>query len=114
MRSSRDRTFRRYIERYQEEGLEGLADKRLIQASTRKAPVDEVVALVGCYKAKYRGWNAKHFHSWYRREVGERSYTRVKSQLQQPRRSPRPPGVALTIAGASVPRCSRTTPRYPV
>jgi transposase len=78
-----DRTFRRYIERYQEEGLEGLADKRLTQASTRKAPVDEVVALVGRYKAKYRGWNAKHFHSWYRREGGERSYTWVKSQLQQ-------------------------------
>ena len=78
-----DRTFRRYIERYEEEGLEGLADKRLTQASTRKAPVDEVVALVGRYKAKYRGWNAKHFHSWYRREGGERSYTWVKSQLQQ-------------------------------
>jgi transposase len=78
-----DRTFRRYIERYKEEGIEGLADKRLIQASTRKAPVDEVVELVGRYKAKYRGWNAKHFHSWYRREGGERSYTWVKIQLQQ-------------------------------
>ena len=77
------RTFRRYIERYEEEGIEGLVDKRLTQASTRKAPVDEVVALVGRYKAKYRGWNAKHFHSWYRREGGQRSYTWVKGQLQQ-------------------------------
>jgi len=77
------RTFRRYIERYQEEGLEGLADKRLSQASARKAPVDEVVALIGRYKAGHRGWNAKHFHSWYRRGGGQRSYTWVKSQLQQ-------------------------------
>jgi len=77
------RTFRRYIERYQEEGIEGLADKRLTQASARKAPVDEVVALIGRYKAASRGWNAKHFHSWYQRGGGQRSYTWVKSQLQQ-------------------------------
>ena len=78
-----DRTFRRYIERYQEDGLEGLADKRLTQASARKAPVDEVVALVGRYKARYRGWNAKHFHSWYQREGGQRSYTWTKNRLQE-------------------------------
>ena len=30
-----DRTFRRYIDRYEEEGLEGLSDKRLSQASYR-------------------------------------------------------------------------------
>jgi len=77
------RTFRRYIERYQEQGIEGLADKRLTQASARKAPVDEVVALVARYKDHYSGWNAKHFHSWYQRGGGQRSYTWVKNQLQQ-------------------------------
>ena len=32
------RTFRRYIDRYEEEGLDGLIDKRLSQASHRRAP----------------------------------------------------------------------------
>ena len=41
------RTFRRYIDRYEEAGLEGLVDKRLSQVSHRRAPVDEVMRLVG-------------------------------------------------------------------
>jgi len=77
------RTFRRYIERYHEEGLEGLADKRLTQASARRAPVDEVLALVARYEARHKGWNAKHFHSWYQRDGGQRSYTWTKSRLQE-------------------------------
>lgn len=36
------RTFRRHINRYEEDGLEGLEDNRLNQVSHRKAPVDEV------------------------------------------------------------------------
>lgn len=77
-----DRTFRRYIDRYHENGLDGLLDKRLTQASNRKAPVDEVMVLVERYRSKFRGWNVKHFHSWYQREGGTRSYTWVKNQLQ--------------------------------
>jgi predicted DNA-binding transcriptional regulator YafY len=37
-----DRTFRRYIHRYEESGLEGLSDRRLGHASFRRVPVDEV------------------------------------------------------------------------
>jgi transposase len=77
-----DRTFRRYINRYEELGMEGLLDKRLTQASSRRAPVDEVIALVRQYEDRYRGWNVKHFHSWYRRDGGQRSYTWVKNTLQ--------------------------------
>ena len=40
-----DRTFRRYIDRYEEDGLEGLKDRRLSQASNRRAPVDEIMEL---------------------------------------------------------------------
>jgi len=76
------RTFRRYIDRYEEEGLEGLKDKRLTQASFRRAPVDEVFALMEQYKSRYRGWNVKHFYSWYSRDGGRRSYTWVKNTLQ--------------------------------
>ena len=77
-----ERTFRRYINRYEERGLDGLLDKRLTQASSRRAPVDEVMALARQYESRYRGWNVKHFHSWYRRDGGQRSYTWVKNTLQ--------------------------------
>jgi len=77
-----DRTFRRYIDRYEEDGLDGLLDKRLTQASSRKAPVDEVIALIRQYEGRYRGWNVNHFHSWYQRDGGQRSYTWVKNTLQ--------------------------------
>ena len=76
------RTFRRYIDRYEQDGIEGLMDKRLTQASSRRAPVDEVIALTDQYKERHRGWNVKHFYSWYRRDGGQRSYTWVKNTLQ--------------------------------
>lgn len=84
-----DRTFRRYIDRYHEGGLDALMDKRLTQVSARKAPADEVLKLVEHYTSKHRGWNVKHFHSWYRREGGTRSYTWVKNQLQAAKAVPR-------------------------
>lgn len=77
-----DRTFRRYINRYEESGMEGLLDKRLTQASSRRAPVDEVMELARQYEGRYRGWNVKHFYSWYRRDGGQRGYTWVKNTLQ--------------------------------
>ncbi len=76
------RTFRRYIDRYEEGGLEGLLDKRLTQVSSRRAPLDEVLAVVDRYRTRHMGWNVKHFHAWYRRDGGQRSYTWVKNTLQ--------------------------------
>jgi transposase len=78
-----DRTFRRYIDRYEENGLAGLADKRLTQVSHRRAAVDEVMALVDLYRSTYQGWNVSHFHDQYREQGGSRSYTWVKNQLHQ-------------------------------
>jgi len=78
-----ERTFRRHIDRYHDEGLAGLADKRLSQVSHRQAPVDEVVRLEALYRERYDGWNVKHFHWHYRhRHDGKRSYTWVKNRLQ--------------------------------
>jgi len=78
-----DRSFRRYLLRYEDDDLEGLIDRRLGQVSQRRAPVDEVMKTVGLYRGRYEGWNVKHFYSWYRREhQGGRSYTWVKNQLQ--------------------------------
>ena len=77
-----ERSFRRYLARYEADGLEGLIDRRLEQVSNRRAPVDEVMALTEQYRRQHLGWNVKHFHSWYRRSGGTRSYTWVKKRLQ--------------------------------
>jgi transposase len=77
-----DRTFRRYTQRYDDGGMEALLDKRISQASNPRAPVDEVMALAERYRKRYTGWNARHFHSHYRRAGGSRSYTWVKKSLQ--------------------------------
>jgi transposase len=78
-----ERSFRRYIYRYEEEGLEGLEDRRLTQVSHRRAPVDEVMRLSQRYERYHQGWNVRHFYAWYRRDGGQRSYSWVKSCLQQ-------------------------------
>ena len=77
------RTFRRYIESYKEDGMDGLLDKRLEQASHRLVPVDEAMRLLEQYQSRHYGWNVSHFHRLYRREGGTRSYTWVKNQLQK-------------------------------
>lgn len=78
-----ERTFRRYLCRYEENGLEGLIDQRLEQVSQRRAPVDEVLRVTEQYRSRHGGWSAKHFYAWYRRDGGVRSYTWVKSRLQE-------------------------------
>ncbi len=79
-----ERTFRRYVDRYEDEGLDGLLDKRLSQVSAQRASVDEVVHTETLYRERYPGWNVKHFHRFYRCEhAGERSYTWVKNTLQR-------------------------------
>ena len=84
-----ERSFRRYLVRFEAEGLDGLIDRRLEQMSNRRAPVDEVLALTDRYRNRHRGWNVKHFHSWYQREGGARSYTWVKLHLQEAKLVPK-------------------------
>ena len=62
-----ERTFRRYVDRYEDGGLDGPIDKRLGQVSARRAPVDEVVRTETLYRERYDGWNVRHFYSFYRR-----------------------------------------------
>lgn len=79
-----DRTFRRYLCRYEKEGLDALTDKRISQVSHRRAPVDELIALTTLYQARYFGWNVKHFFRFYRKKhAGKRSYGWVKAALQK-------------------------------
>jgi transposase len=80
-----DRTFRRYVERYDDGGMEALHDQRISRASHRRAPVDEVMTLTERYRARHTDWSARHFHTWYKRDGGTRSYTWVKTRLQEAR-----------------------------
>ena len=78
-----DRTFRRYLVAYDDQGLEGLIDHRLEEISHKRAPLDEVMRLQENYKTRYFGWNVKHYYSKYRKqENAPRSYTWVKNTLQ--------------------------------
>ncbi len=77
------RTFRRYISRYEEEGLEGLFDRRLNRPSHRKASEIEIKQLEDLYRNRYDGFNVRHFFRKYVQEHGgTRSYSWVKNTLQ--------------------------------
>ena len=77
-----ERSFRRYRQRYEEEGLEGLFDRRLGKASSRRVPVDEVQWVVGEYRTRHGGWTVKHFHDHLRAHHGfTLSYTWTKTVL---------------------------------
>jgi transposase len=78
-----ERQFRRWRRRYEEEGVAGLADRRLGRASMRRVPVDRIVWMIGEYRTRHTGWNVKHFHEYLRRQYGfEWGYTWTKRQLQ--------------------------------
>jgi transposase len=77
-----ERQFRRYRARYEEEGIEGLADKRLGKASAKRVPVDRIAWMLAQYRTHYLGWNVKHFHEHLRERHGFAwGYTWVKAQL---------------------------------
>ncbi len=54
--------FRSYINCYQEEGVDGLVDRRLSQISYRRTPVDEVMDLTGLCRNRYESFIVTHFH----------------------------------------------------
>ncbi len=78
-----ERSFRRHIERYESDGLQGLLDKRLSQVSKRRAGAGEAEQAVQLYKSGFAGWNVAHFHSKYKAQfAGTRSSSWLKSVLQ--------------------------------
>jgi transposase len=78
-----ERSFRRYRQRYEEEGLEGLADRRLGKASVKRVPADRIEWMLELYRSQYRGWNVKHFHEHLQKRFGFNwGYTWTKTQLQ--------------------------------
>lgn len=77
-----ERQFRRYRARYEEEGLDGLLDRRLGRASAKRVPIDAIAWMLDQYRTRYPGWNVKHFHDELRERHSFRwGYTWVKTQL---------------------------------
>lgn len=77
-----ERQFRRYRDRYEEDGVEGLVDRRLGKPSSKRVPATERERMLALYREVYRGWNVQHFHEHLRRDHGFRwGYTWVKTQL---------------------------------
>ena len=77
-----ERQFRRWRNRYNEDGEDGLADRRLGKPSGRAIDATEREMMLRLYRDRYHGWTAKHFHdhgvchhafSW--------GYTWTKTQL---------------------------------
>ena len=78
-----ERTFRRYRDRFEADGAEGLYDRRLGRASARRAGVDEVMAVLDLFDTRYFDFTAQHFWEKLVADHGvRRSYNWVRLTLQ--------------------------------
>lgn len=57
-----ERTFRRWCQRFEDDGEAGLLDRRLGKASGKRVPVDGQAEVERLYRERYQGFTAKHFH----------------------------------------------------
>ena len=111
-----DRQMRRWRERYEEHGYDGLMDRRRGVPSSKRVPMAQVEQVLGLYRDRYFDLNVRHFHEKLSEEhqIGL-SYTWVKQALQgaglvkrepqrgvhRKRRERRPlPGMMLHIDGS--------------
>src|ERR1700726_1185483 len=111
-----DRHMRRWRERYQEFGYDGLFDRRRGKPSPKRVPLALVEQVLGLYRDRYPDLNVRHFHEKLQEQHQiELSYTWVKQALQgaglvargrqrgvhRKRRPRRPlPGMLLHIDGS--------------
>ena len=57
-----ERTFRRWVKRFEDDGEAGLLDRRLGKASGKRVPVDREHEVAALYRTRYAGFTAQHFH----------------------------------------------------
>lgn len=77
------RHFRRLLLRYEEEGVDGLRDRRLGKVSPRRAPAAELTRMQILYQERYRDFTVKHFHEQLvKRHNYKLSYTVTRLALQ--------------------------------
>jgi transposase len=112
-----ERQMRRWKERYQEFGYDGLFDRRTGKPSPKRVPLATVEEILQLYQEQYSDFNVQHFHEKLREKHQIRlSYTWVKRALQMAglvkksrkrgihrrRRERRPlPGMLLHLDGSS-------------
>src|SRR5271155_4846929 len=78
-----DRQMRRWRERYEEGGYDGLIDRRRGRPSQKRVPLAQAEQVLGLYREKYFDLNVRHFHEKLGAEHGiHLSYTWVKLALQ--------------------------------
>ena len=90
------RTMRRWRERLEEHGYDGLRDRRRGKVSRRRVPLATVEKILALYQEKYHDLSVLHFHEKLRDEHDiQLSYSWVKQALQGaglvPRRKKRGP-----------------------
>ena len=77
------RHLRRVKEKYEEEGYNGLFDRRSGRDSPRRIPIETVEEVLRLYREKYHDFNVRHFHEKLTEEHSIKiSYTWVKTLLQ--------------------------------
>src|SRR3954471_15324271 len=78
-----ERSMRRWRERLEEHGYDGLADRRKGVVSPKRVPLEMCEQVLGLYRERYYDLNIRHFHEKLRDEHGiELSYTWVQQALQ--------------------------------
>lgn len=78
------RSMRRWKQRYEEQGYDGLLDRRTGRPSPRRASMPEVQRILELYREQYSGFNVLHFHQIVQRDHQVTySYTFVKKALQE-------------------------------
>jgi Helix-turn-helix domain len=77
------RHFRRLCVRYEEDGIEGLRDRRIGKVSARRAPARELERMHDLYRERYSDFTVKHFHEQLvRRHNYHLCYTVTRLSLQ--------------------------------
>lgn len=87
-----DRTFRRWCDRYEEEGEAGLKDRRIGKRSPKRVPPAVAAKVERLYRERYHGFTARHFFEHLVEDHDFRwGYTWTKAFLQQRNLLPRAP-----------------------
>jgi transposase len=78
-----DRQMRRWKQRYEKDGYDGLYDRRKKQPSSRRVPVEKVEEVLRLYREEYFDLNVRHFQEKLKeRHSIKLSYSWVKAALQ--------------------------------
>ena len=77
------RTVRRWEDRFEADGAEGLYDRRLGKLANNRVPTDTAMEMLTLFDSKYRDYSPRHFHEKLVTRHGfTRSYNWVRLTLQ--------------------------------